>query len=82
MYLTMDEIILIGDTSKTRPDDAIVYIRDYDDQEVLTTDASVSQRTGPAVEYGRIYWDTQERACVVPHAWDKDHAAQAVAAFP
>lgn len=82
MYLKLQEVVLIGDTNRARPDDAIVYLRDYDGHEILTPDATPSRRIGPAVEYGRLYWDSRDCACVVPTIWHENHALLAADALP
>lgn len=85
MYLTLSQVTLIADQSKSRPDDAICYVRTAQrrllsaapGERILTVDDTVTEATGPAERYGRLYYDARDEPCVVPDVWSEDDAALA-----
>jgi hypothetical protein len=66
MYLKFDEITLVGDKSKIHHDDPVVYEREMCGERVLTLDTEPCKYAGRARTYGRIYYDSADRPCVVP----------------
>lgn len=78
MYYTLSEITLVHpDTRLAQPDDVTIYARSVDGRPVLTTDPSPARRTSPATNYGVLYYDADDRPCVVPREWSDVDAAQA-----
>ena len=75
MYVTFDQVILVANKEKLKPDDPIIYERDYQGQRVLTLDGSPNKYAGQATPYGHMYVDTSDQICVVPLKWSWDDAA-------
>jgi hypothetical protein len=78
MYLTFDQVVLVQDKRKVRPDDPLVYVRQHPNMgRVFTTGNTEIRRElgwGDPFEYGYLYFDAQETPCIVPHRWDEDDA--------
>ena len=74
MYVTLDQVILVKDKTKTRDGDPVVFVRELRGRAVLTTDGGASKHAGPAVKYGVLYFDTRDRMCIVPDVWSEDDA--------
>lgn len=77
MYLTFDQVTLIGDKRKAREGDPVVYVRAYRGDRILTLDGGPSAHAGPATRSGVLYYDAADRVCVVPDQWDDVDAQRA-----
>lgn len=83
MYLTLEQLTLVGDKRRARPDDPPIYEREYRGQRIFTTDASPSRSVGPAIRYGVLYFDSRDEPCIVPDAWsDEDAQVSKLALWP
>lgn len=61
MYLRMEEVLIVRDKSLVRPDDPVVFLSNHNGADVLSLDPS-----NGGERYGVIYYDSADRACVVP----------------
>lgn len=78
VYVTLSEITLIHPAMhQPHPDDIPIYARITDGRPVLTPDPSPARRTTPATLYGVLYYDADDRPCIVPNTWSDVDAAQA-----
>lgn len=66
MYLNFNEVILIGDKSKLRDDDQIIYERNMNNKRILTLNTESCKYTSKAIQYGKIYYDAKNNPCIVP----------------
>jgi hypothetical protein len=82
MYLTMDQVTLVGDKGKVRPHDPVIYERDLAGNRIFTTDGGPSKYAGSAMRYGVLYFDAREQPCIVPDTWNEDDAGAAKLALP
>ena len=76
MYLTFDQVVLVQDKKKARPDDPVMYERELRGQRILTPDGGPSKYASEAKRYGVYYIDKthDENICVVPDTWDENDA--------
>ncbi len=75
MYIRLEDVTLIGDRSKLRDDDPIVYERIHRGERVLTLDNEHKPGAPEPIRYGRMYYDVNDQPCVVPDTqerYDKD----------
>lgn len=74
MYVTLDQITLVQDKRRIRPDDLPIYERELNGERIFTTDGTPSKQASEAKRYGVIYFDSDDRLCVVPDTWSDDDA--------
>ena len=74
MYLTFDQIILVADKFKLNKTDPVIYERELNGNRILTLDSDTSKYASAAKPYGRIYYDAQDRPCVVPDTQEQFNA--------
>lgn len=74
MYVTLDQITLVQDKRKVRADDLPIYERQLSGVRIFTTDGGTSKYASEATRYGVIYFDTDDRLCVVPDVWNDEDA--------
>lgn len=74
MYVTLDQVTLIQDKRKVRADDLPIYEREMNGERIFTTDGTPSTHASAAQRYGIIYFDIDDRLCVVPDRWNEEDA--------
>jgi hypothetical protein len=66
MYLKLEEVILVSDKSRLKPEDPVVYKHNLRGERILTLDPGPCEATTDAMRYGRLYFDVKDNPCVVP----------------
>lgn len=77
MVLYFDEATLVQEDKELRPGDPIIFIRNFQGQDILTTDDTLSSVAGLPVRFGRGYYATHRRFCIVPDVWNSLDALRA-----
>lgn len=75
MYLLLGEMTLIKNKAKAQPNDPVIYERAMNDMRIFTLDSSPCECASQARPYGTIYYDTNNKPCVVPNSWNEEDAA-------
>ncbi len=76
MYLTFPQVRLVSD-KQPEPGDTVIYERELRGERILTTDSSESHIASQARRYGVLYFDANDRPCVIPDHFSMDDAGLA-----